>query len=65
MVGGYLAALAHVPSGVPQGSALRPTLFITFIKDLAKSLCNECYIFADSDNVAGVDLEEKMKVVNG
>lgn len=50
-----------MPSVNPQGSEPRPTLFYTFIKDLAKSLSNPCHLFTDDVKVVGVHLEEDIE----
>ena len=43
-----------VKSGIPQGTALGPTLFLIYINDLPQSLSNECALFADDTTAYGL-----------
>ena len=42
-----------VPSGVPQGSILGPTLFTLFVNDIPQYLDNKCLLFVDDLKVYG------------
>ncbi|CAC5405728.1 Glycosyltransferase-like domain-containing protein 1,Glycosyltransferase-like domain-containing protein 1-like [Mytilus coruscus] len=41
----------QVTSGIPQGSILRPILFVIYINDLPEMLDSNCYMFADDTKV--------------
>ena len=47
VVDGYCSDWNSVPSGVPQGSILGPTLFSLFVNDIPRCLTNNCLLFAD------------------
>lgn len=48
-------------SGVPQGSVLGPILFLLFVNDLASTLENPCYMFADDVKIVGLPTEESVQ----
>ena len=48
---GNSSSWKNVTSGVPQGSVLRPVLFITYVNDMPDSLESLCKIFADDTKV--------------
>eukprot|EP00061_Rhincodon_typus_P019160 g9588.t1 len=47
VVGGQSSQLQDISAGVPQGSALDPTIFICFINDLPSIIRSEVGMFAD------------------
>ena len=47
VVDGHCSNWNTVPSGVPQGSILGPTLFSLFVNDIPNSFTNNCLLFAD------------------
>ena len=47
IVDGHCSNWNTVPSGVPQGSILGPTLFSLFVNDIPRLLSNNCLLFAD------------------
>lgn len=57
-----MTVTTDMSNGVPQESVLGPTSFLIFINDLAKSICNLCYLFADDVKV-DVDVKEKIEAV--
>ena len=46
-VDGFLSEPHSINSGVPQGSAISPVLFILFVHDLLSSTSSSIYSFAD------------------
>ena len=52
-VNGSYSSKSSVKSGIPQGSILRPLLFIIFINDLPNSIKNHCMMFADDTKIFG------------
>ena len=52
-VNGSLSSWSPVTSGVPQGSVLRPVLFIAFINDLPSHIAKHCKLFADDSKLYG------------
>ena len=53
-VNGSCSSRETVVPGIPQGTVLRPTLFLLFICDLPECLVNECALFADDTSAYGV-----------
>ena len=53
IVDGYCSSWNAVPSGVPQGSVLGPTLLTLFVNDIPQYLDNKCLLFADDLKVYG------------
>ena len=54
-VGDGISEEIPVISGVPQGSVLGPLLFIIYINDLATSLGNKAFVFADDVKLLSTD----------
>ena len=50
-VNGVNSEWANVTSGIPQGSALGPILFVLYINDLRENIISNVYMFADDTNV--------------
>jgi len=50
-VNGSFSSWFEVISGVPQGSVLRPLLFLTFVSDLPNWIANSIQMFADDTKI--------------
>ena len=48
---GQSSAVYNINAGVPQGSVLRPTLFLVFINDLPDDVLSKIGIYADDTTV--------------
>jgi len=51
VLNGHLSYSSPVINGVPQGSILRPLLFIMYINDLPSIVSSLIYMFADDTNI--------------
>ena len=47
VIDGETSDPAEVTSGVPQGTVLRPTLFLIYINDIAENINSNIRLFAD------------------
>ena len=50
-VNGSCSDFQQVTSGIPQGSVLRPILFVIYINNLPDKLESDCYMFADDTKI--------------
>ena len=51
VVNGQITSWQNIYAGVPQGSVLRPLLFLIYINDLPDGLTSMCTIFADDTSL--------------
>ena len=56
----------YLPCGVPQGTILRPLLFLIYINDLSNCLYSQPRMYADDSSItyASNDVEEIQRCVN-
>ncbi len=51
VVNGKKSRWMNVTSGIPQGSVLRPVLYVLFINDLPETVSSEVFLFADDTKI--------------
>ena len=54
VLNGQYSSWDNVTAGVPQGSILRPLLFLIYINDLPNDLSSNCKLFADDTSLFSV-----------
>ena len=66
VLNGQTSEWKKMNSGVPQGSVLRPLLFLIYINDLPDGLTSMCKIFADDTSLFSkvLDVNESAKTLN-
>ena len=47
IINGQQSTVSYINAGVPQGSAIGPTLFLVYINDLIDCVKNQVHLFAD------------------
>ena len=62
VVEGVESNSGNISSGVPQGSVLRPLLFLIFINNLAPLLHCPSYMFADDVKIIGNPVTESLQL---
>ena len=54
VLNGRFSSWADIHTGVPQGSILRPLLFLIYINDLSNDITIKCKLFADDTSLFSV-----------
>ncbi|VDP35151.1 unnamed protein product [Echinostoma caproni] len=58
-----LSMTTNMTSGIPQGSALSPLLFLMFDHDPPREINNPYFLFADNFKVAGTNVYQDLQAV--
>ena len=60
VIDGTMSDLKYVQAGVPQGSVLRPLLFLVYINDIADSIQSTCFLYADDNSLLEIEEDPQL-----